>query len=154
MSMPSLDSSRSTCLMACFVTRPRANARPCPIMMTAPRLRRGMQGRGSDDPKGGIGQGHDPFGVQVALEQAFQEPLYLWEAEGLVRFHWSPRESSYTRGDSWFVRFRQAKCDERTITNPDRLVRILYGKPLPTPGFFYYATDSSENEGMHKGGQI
>src|ERR1039457_4097951 len=35
MSIPSLDSSRSTCLMACFVTRPRASARPCPIVLTA-----------------------------------------------------------------------------------------------------------------------
>src|SRR5277367_5126089 len=35
MSMPSLDNNRSTCLMACLVTRPRARARPCPIVLTA-----------------------------------------------------------------------------------------------------------------------
>ena len=34
-SMPGLDSSRSTCLMACLVRRPRASARPWPIMATA-----------------------------------------------------------------------------------------------------------------------
>src|SRR6478609_9077319 len=34
-SIPWLDSSRSTCLMACLVTRPRARARPCPIVLTA-----------------------------------------------------------------------------------------------------------------------
>src|SRR5450631_2549072 len=33
--MPSLDSSRSTCLVACLVARPRAAARPCPIAETA-----------------------------------------------------------------------------------------------------------------------
>jgi hypothetical protein len=29
------DSSRSTCLIACLVVSPRANARPCPIVLTA-----------------------------------------------------------------------------------------------------------------------
>ena len=30
-----MDSSRSTCLIACLVTRPRARAKPCPIVLTA-----------------------------------------------------------------------------------------------------------------------
>src|SRR3954447_1747724 len=34
-SMPGLDSSRSTCLTACFVFKPLATARPCPIACTA-----------------------------------------------------------------------------------------------------------------------
>ena len=33
--MPRLDSRRSTCLIACLVQRPRASARPWPIMPTA-----------------------------------------------------------------------------------------------------------------------
>ena len=109
------------------------------------------EGCGPDDAKGGIGPGHDPFGVQVAIEQVLQETIHLWEVKAPVWFHCSPRETSYMRGDSRFMGFPQPESDERKIENPGRPSRILYRKPPHPAGFFYYVVDSTENEGMHKG---
>jgi hypothetical protein len=55
------------------------------------------QGRGPDDAEGGVGQGQDALGVQVAIKQAGQEAMHVLEAEGLVRSHLAP-ESSCLRG--------------------------------------------------------
>ena len=43
------------------------------------------QGGGLDNAEGGVGQGQNPLGVQVAVEQAGQEAVHSREAEGLVR---------------------------------------------------------------------
>ena len=74
--------------------------------------------------------------MQVAVEQAGQEAVYFREAEGLVRLHRLPRESSCTRGDSPIAGFRQSLRDLWHNANPDKPALILFTKPRGTARFF------------------
>src|ERR1700730_13650355 len=80
MLIPSLDSSRSTCLIACLVTRPRARARPWPIVLTA---REAVL----MTPRVALVNDRIRLACRSTIEQAVKEAVDFPKAKGLVPSH-------------------------------------------------------------------
>ena len=142
-SIPWLDSRRSTCLIACLVGRPRAGARPWPVVLTGRRS-------GLDAAEGGVGQGRACHAGRRRTGRQGSGGLRKSRGSGCGSSS-GPANHGWMGKDSRFAGSRHPIHDPRRNTKPERPVLILFRKSQHPAGCFCYPTHSARKCGDGRG---
>src|SRR5208283_2517872 len=147
--MPGLDSSRSTCLIACLLARPRAAASPCPMAATA-----------SEAPCITPRVASHRLSMRLACRSAPSTPPSTWRTS--LNENWLVMVALMTGSAAFgpwlrsrFGRWARAKSGSAKTHDLNAGVAhsILFGIPGGRADSFVPTPNKAQNEGMPEGAE-